>query len=136
MLFRSSIDSSPDDCGLVFSQDCQRLFLTVYRGETRKLEIRDANDGALLSRLSAKDEFNGVLNWCLSNNGAALVSDYDEENAALWRRRRPEWWWGVAYLPEFWCTLVIALGFVWSVRRDWREMGRKAEGGTQNAEAT
>jgi len=36
-------------------------------------------------------------------------------------RRRPEYWWGLAWLPEFWLTAVLAIAMVGSLRRDWRE---------------
>jgi hypothetical protein len=38
----------------------------------------------------------------------------------FWHRRRPEWWWGIAWLPEFWATLLFATALGWSVRRDRR----------------
>jgi hypothetical protein len=40
----------------------------------------------------------------------------------VYHRRRPEWWWGVAWLPEFWATLVFAGAFGWSAWRDRRTM--------------
>jgi len=52
-------------------------------------------------------------------NQLALAStSYGE--VYLFRRRRPEHWWGVAWLPEFWLTLVLGVGLVWSVWRDRR----------------
>ena len=41
----------------------------------------------------------------------------------IYRRRRPEYWWGVAWLPEFWLTVVLSGGLVVSVWRD-RKMGK------------
>jgi len=38
----------------------------------------------------------------------------------IWRHRRPEYWWGLAWLPEFWLTVLFAGAFVWSVWRDRR----------------
>ena len=51
---------------------------------------------------------------CLLDNDAAgaLVS--------IWDRKRPEYWWGVAWLPEFWLTVVLGVGLVVSVWRDQR----------------
>jgi hypothetical protein len=37
-------------------------------------------------------------------------------------RRRPEYWWGLAWLPEFWLSLVFSGAFIWSVWRDRREL--------------
>jgi WD40 repeat protein len=44
----------------------------------------------------------------------------------VWHRRRPEWWWGIAWLPEFWLTLLFAGAFGWSVRCDRRELRKTA----------
>jgi WD40 repeat protein len=41
---------------------------------------------------------------------------------AAWFRRRPEWWWGVAWLPEFWLTVLFAGALGWSLRRDGRTL--------------
>jgi len=43
-------------------------------------------------------------------------------SALVWLRRRPEYWWGVAWLAEFWLTVVFAGAFVWSVWRDRRTL--------------
>ncbi|HEY3323271.1 MAG TPA: hypothetical protein VGP72_22645 [Planctomycetota bacterium] len=43
----------------------------------------------------------------------------------IWSRRRPEHWWGLAWLPEFWLTLLFSGALVWSVRRDRRELRPK-----------
>ncbi|MCY3024006.1 MAG: WD40 repeat domain-containing protein [Planctomycetota bacterium] len=40
--------------------------------------------------------------------------------------RRPEYWWGIAWLPEFWLTLVFAAGVVWSVYKDRSTLRRPA----------
>ena len=40
-------------------------------------------------------------------------------------RRRPEYWYGVAWLPEFWLTVVLGVGLVWSVWRDWTRLVRR-----------
>jgi len=42
----------------------------------------------------------------------------------IYAKRRPEYWWGVAWLPEFWLTVVLGFGLVVSVWRD-RGMGRE-----------
>jgi len=47
-----------------------------------------------------------------------LVCSPSDRFAYVWSRRRPEYWWGVAWLWEFWLTVVLAGGFAWSVRRD------------------
>jgi hypothetical protein len=43
----------------------------------------------------------------------------DLKSLEVWRRIRPEPWWGVAWLAEFWVTVVCAGLFGWSVRREF-----------------
>jgi len=43
--------------------------------------------------------------------------------ARLWNRRRPEYWYGIAFLPEFWLTLIFTIALIWSLRRDWKQFG-------------
>lgn len=42
----------------------------------------------------------------------------------LWGRSRPDPWWGVAWLPEFWITIVLAAALIWSIVRDARYFRR------------
>lgn len=53
-----------------------------------------------------------------------LASDFDEKgyDLSVWKRRRPEGDWGVAWLPEFWLTLVFGVGLLWSLWRDFKLM--------------
>ena len=50
----------------------------------------------------------------------------NKHQVKLWSARRPEYWWGVAWLPEFWLTLLFAGAFGWSVRRDKRLLPARA----------
>ena len=43
--------------------------------------------------------------------------------------RRPEYWWGLAWLPEFWLTHLLALGFIWSLWRDRRDLRKRSTTG-------
>lgn len=45
----------------------------------------------------------------------------DEREIRIWGRRRPEYWWGIAWLPEFWVTVVLAVALMGSVWGDGRE---------------
>lgn len=36
----------------------------------------------------------------------------------VWRKHHPEQWWGVTWLPEFWLTVVLSFGLLWSVWGD------------------
>ena len=46
-------------------------------------------------------------------------------HVTLWTLIRPFAWYGPAYLPEFWLSLVLGAGFLWSVWRD-RRLGMRA----------
>ena len=50
-----------------------------------------------------------------SPDGCWIVTSSDDKSARLWLNNRPEYWWGVAWLPEFWLTLLFAGAWVWSV---------------------
>ena len=54
----------------------------------------------------------------------------ENNSLVIWEATHPPTWWGIAWLPEFWLALIFGCAFVWSVRRDWRELG-KLTGGTQ-----
>jgi hypothetical protein len=45
----------------------------------------------------------------------------------IWHCRRS--WWGIAWLPEFWLTVVFGIALGWSLLRDFRELKRPAEPG-------
>lgn len=49
--------------------------------------------------------------WMVWKNG---------KHADIWRLTRREQWWGVAWLPEFWLTVALSVGLVWSLWRDRR----------------
>lgn len=60
----------------------------------------------------------------VSRDGSCLVNYPDKRQ--VWSRRRPEAWWGIAWLPEFWLSVVFAGLLVWSIRRDRRDLKRAA----------
>ena len=84
------------------------------RRQSSELRIWDLTTGTPLSRLPAfADELT------LSNDGNSIIAYSDEYNSVqLFHRRRPEYWWGVAWLPEFWLTVLFAGALGWSVWRD------------------
>ena len=51
-----------------------------------------------------------------------VVISWFQGQAEVYHRRRPEYWWGVAWLPEFWLTVVLDVGLVFSLRSDSRIM--------------
>jgi len=93
----------------------------VSDSNTKTLRIHDLKSGARLATLDRE--------YCNYNSDQSFMPDgerfmtqnYDTRAIHLWRRHRPEQWWGFAWLPEFWITLALAGGLLWSLRRDWRE---------------
>jgi len=53
------------------------------------------------------------------SNGREIVTARDGI-ITIWSPNRPPYWWGVAWLPEFWLTVLFAGALVWSVWRDRR----------------
>jgi WD40 repeat protein len=62
-----------------------------------------------------------------SHDGNRIATASWDGTMRLWHRRRPEYWWGVAWLPEFWLTVLFAGALVWSVWRD-RKSGARITG--------
>jgi len=113
---------------LAFFPDGMRMACNEYlhNGDTAEnaIHLRDTVTGELLAILKADPEDdNGTEIFSISPDGNQILAEYnfiEHYSMALWRNRRPEYWWGVAWLPEFWMTVVFASGFVWSVWRDRR----------------
>jgi WD40 repeat protein len=64
-----------------------------------------------------------IFHWAVwSPDGTWLLVAKADEGIAVWHRRRPEYWWGIAWLPEFWLTVLFAGAFAWSVWRDRKRM--------------
>jgi WD40 repeat protein len=106
--------------GMCFTRDSRRFALASYDQFVR---IGDARDGKIEYFLRTGKRNMGVE---FSRDGDLLAVCHDHD-ATVWSRRRPEYWWGVAWLPEFWLTVVFAVAFVWSVWRDRHELGRMAK---------
>ena len=91
-----------------------------------KLIVTDANEMTvhILDAVTGKSLFalkghaDNVTSAAYSPDGKRIVTGSFDKTARLWQRRRPEYWWGVAWLPEFWLTLALGLGLLWSVWRD------------------
>lgn len=54
--------------------------------------------------------------------GDRIVLASLDKTARIYVRRRPEWWWGYFYLPQTWLAGVLLGCFVWSWRKDRREL--------------
>jgi WD40 repeat protein len=119
---------------LAFSPDAGRLLVSRNFG----LHVLDADDGQELLSVSYSFNSRGSFGaagmgsrtrearWegCyrytapFSPDGTRLI--VPDDPAVVWHRRRPEYWWGIAWLPEFWMTVLFAAALVWSVWRDTR----------------
>ena len=67
----------------------------------------------------SRDDQMHRLQFFYSSDGNRMLTA-DGDNTSIWKRRRPEYWWGLAWLPEFWLTLVFTAAFAWSA---WRDRG-------------
>jgi WD40 repeat protein len=108
--------------GSAFSPDSSCCATASYDGKVRILR---ASDGVLLCavRLTPR-AFCYLVEFSRSGDEIIATRFHDVQ---LYRRRRPEYWWGLAWLPEFWATLLFAGAFGWSVWRDRRQLRVKAE---------
>ena len=111
-----------------FFSDNSRLAVLKYQ-KSDFLEIVDSSTGRELANLSVPtSSANRNKDFLISADDEKILIPREDANGnglELWQRRRPEWWWGIAWLPEFWLTLLFAGGFAWSVGRDWRELRKK-----------
>ena len=93
-----------------------------------------AENGRSLLDFSSR-RWHGLKNWfsnvvftahsgtfCVYQNDQFNLDDenMDKKRATVGRLCRPWQWYGFAWLPEFWLTLVLGAGLVWSLFRDRR----------------
>jgi len=86
------------------------------------IEIVEAG-GLILCELGKLDDAPRVYWWESDNRIIGMWRNENEPTkyySQYWHRRRPEWWWGIAWLPEFWLTLMFGVGLVVSVVKDWK----------------
>ncbi|HEY3323325.1 MAG TPA: hypothetical protein VGP72_22915 [Planctomycetota bacterium] len=62
------------------------------------------------------------IQWKITTDKDGNRVDAVDTGYRVYSRRRPEYWWGIAWLPEFWMTLVFSVGLFWSVWRDRRSL--------------
>lgn len=64
----------------------------------------------------------GDSHYCaaISPTGLDVVTADDQGRLCLFQRRRPEQWWGIAWLWEFWATVVFSIALILSLLRDRR----------------
>ena len=67
-----------------------------------------------------------VNSAAFSPDGYRIVTASADYMARVWRRVRPEWWYGVFWLPQFWFAALFAVGFAWSLLRDYKKLMRQA----------
>ena len=69
-----------------------------------RVDLQFSPDGQYLSTVSHESNTQGGF--------------YANSDLTLWKRMRPEHWWGVAWLPEFWLTVLCGGVLGWSLWRD------------------
>jgi len=104
-------------CGVEFSKDNRRVVTASWDNSIR---IWDLSTAANLSVITLKEH-----PWSASIKGDDELVVITDIGKSTWYRRRPEWWWGVAWLPEFWLTVLFTGALVWSFLRDRRELRKK-----------
>ena len=72
------------------------------------------------ARLSGHTEWVHCANY--SPDGQRIVTASMDKTAKVWQRNHPEQWWGLACLPEFWLTFLLAGGLAMSIWRDRRKV--------------
>jgi WD40 repeat protein len=97
-----------------FSSDGTRI---LTGGKDSALRLWDAADGSLLTCLRVGK---GSPRGFFSADAERIYHDGDFP--CVWHRRRPEYWYGLAWLPEFWLTILFGSAFMWSVWRDRRTL--------------
>ncbi|HEY3321381.1 MAG TPA: hypothetical protein VGP72_12995 [Planctomycetota bacterium] len=109
----------------IFSRDARRCIVEPYPGEGEldwRVGICDAFSGQKLFCLSASQDDDIAADYAVFTPGGQVATDGPDGSLLVWSRRRPEYWWGIAWLPEFWLTVVFSAGLVWSVWRDRRSL--------------
>ena len=66
----------------------------------------------------------------ISSDDHRIASVDGHNRIRVWSCNRPFYWWGVAWLPEFWLTVLFAGALGWSVWRDGRMTRKKSEAAT------
>ena len=103
-------------CSIATSADGARVF--HCRGKDQHSELRSTEGSTLLL---LNDSYLGAFLDDDTLEVQLLVNDFDDALPAIqWHRRRPERWWGLAWLWEFWATVVLGGALVWSLWRDGR----------------
>lgn len=81
-----------------------------------------------LEKLYEFPDVNRVSRAATSYSGVRVAFACADTGIFVFKRNRPEQWWGVAWLPEFWLTVVFGIALIWSLRRDWKTLrGKKVE---------
>jgi WD40 repeat protein len=108
--------------------DGQRLFVGFSGGSVKIYDYRSMQ--VLFGKsFVAPDEYEVSAIKFFPDNGNKVLVILASTGWECWEkskhvhllsRCRPEYWWGVAWLPEFWATLLFGVGLGWSVWRDKR----------------
>jgi WD40 repeat protein len=116
----SFLGHTADVSSVEFSADNERILTASYDHSVRIWN----RQGLLLATLQGHRD--GVYSAHFSPDGQHILTASNDQTSRLWRRRRPEYAYGIAALPEFWLTILLTSAWFWSMRRDWRTLGRNS----------
>lgn len=98
----------------------------VYSHGSRNCRLHDLANGELLQVIPNERIGAWYLVSIFSSDSSRFITQNADTRAIhLWTRHRPEYWWGLAWLSEFWLTVVLAAAFLWSLRRDWLDSSNR-----------
>lgn len=121
LVLQTRRDDSSEVASVSISAD-ERCLVTACSYE--EVWIWSLIDGTLLYQLAPHIKY--VHSAVFSPDGNEIVTASDDGSSCLLSRRRPEYWWGIAWLPEFWLTILFGIGLLWSLYRDFRMLRAKS----------
>ncbi|MCK6473521.1 MAG: WD40 repeat domain-containing protein [Planctomycetes bacterium] len=126
----STDDSTNRSFSFSWSANGEYLAVTEY-----EISLLNEKSAYLVQGRTGKKVFDlstaeGSVEWLwFSPSVLAVLVLGKDGTLTMWERRRPEQWWGVAWLPEFWLTVVFALLVLWSLIRDFKTLRRANRSG-------
>jgi WD40 repeat protein len=95
----------------------RRSFL-LDRFEMHDLSIRSVKTGQIIQSFKGERLWLSQHSLFSSDSRSFITHNDKQKKITLWTRHRPEPWYGLAWLPEFWLTLLLAPAALVSLWRD------------------